>query len=145
MMDFVRDRFGDLLAPLRDIWDFYQGLGPEQQRSALLLAVVGVLAFVVWVAYQAHGDRAVIVLPAGVLRIFLLLLVLPFVALGRAAGRRTGVPGFLRRSWTAEPDPEGAKIPSRTVNPMKVAGGLRQRRRARAHGGRTARRRRQNR
>ena len=65
MMDFVKDRFGGLLDPFRDVWGFYQGLDPERQRSALLLALVGAAAFVVWVAYQAHGDRAVIVLPAG--------------------------------------------------------------------------------
>ena len=41
MMDFVKDRFGGLLDPFRDVWGFYQGLDPEQQRSALLLALVG--------------------------------------------------------------------------------------------------------
>jgi hypothetical protein len=87
-----------------------------------LLAAIGVLAFVVWLAYQAHGDRVVIVVPAWMLRTFLLLLVLPFVALGRAAGRRTGVPGFLTRSWTAEPDPERPRIVSRNVDPMKLPG-----------------------
>jgi hypothetical protein len=120
MMDFVKDRFRGLLDPFRDVWGFYQGLDPEQQRSALWLALVGAAAFVVWVAYQAHGDRAVIVLPAGVLRIALLLLALPFVALGRAAGLRTGVPDFLRRSWTVEPDPERPRVQSRKVDPMKL-------------------------
>jgi hypothetical protein len=64
MMDFVKGRFGGLLDPFRDVWNFYQGLDPEQQRSALWLAAIGVLVFVVWMAYQAHGDRAVIVVPA---------------------------------------------------------------------------------
>jgi hypothetical protein len=41
MMDFVKDRFGGLLDPFRDVWGFYQGLDPEQQRSALWLALVG--------------------------------------------------------------------------------------------------------
>jgi hypothetical protein len=121
-MDFVKDRFGGLLDPFRDVWGFYQGLDPEQQRSALWLALVGAAAFVVWVAYQAHGDRAVIVLPAGALRIARLLVALPFVALGRAAGRQTGVPAFLTRSWTAEPDPERPRVESRKVNPMKLPG-----------------------
>ena len=122
MMDLVKDRFGGLLDPFGDLWHFYQGLDPEQQRSALWLAVVGVAVFMVWVAYQAHGDRAVIVVPAWILRTALLLLALPFVALARAAGRRTGVPGFLRRSWTAEPDPERPRVESRKVNPMKLPG-----------------------
>jgi hypothetical protein len=82
--------------------------------------VVGVAVFVAWVAYQAHGDRAVIVVPAWILRTALLVLALPFVALGRAAGRGTGVPGFLTRSWTAEPDPERQHIVSRKVDPMKL-------------------------
>jgi hypothetical protein len=30
MMDFVEDRFGRLLAPFRDVWNFYQALDPEQ-------------------------------------------------------------------------------------------------------------------
>jgi len=119
-MDFVEDRFGRLLAPFRDVWNFYQALDPEQQGSALWLAVVGVAVFVAWVAYQAHGDRAVIVVPAWILRTALLVLALPFVALGRAAGRGTGVPGFLTRSWTAEPDPERQHIVSRKVDPMKL-------------------------
>src|SRR5215210_3161157 len=122
MTDFVKDRFGGLLAPFRDVWNFYQGLGPEQQGSALLLAAVGVLAFVVWVAYQAHGDRTVIVVPAWILRTALLLLALPFVALGRAVGRGTDVPGFLRSSWTEESDPERPRIVSRKVDPMKLPG-----------------------
>jgi hypothetical protein len=142
---FVKDRFGGLLDPFRDVWGFYQRLDPEQQRSALLLALVGVAAFVVWVAYQVHGDRVVIVLPAWMLRIALLLLVLPFVFLGKVAGRGTVVPRFLMESWTAGPDPEGAKIPSKKVNPMKVAGGLRSKRSDRAHRGRTARKRREDR
>jgi TraM recognition site of TraD and TraG len=120
MMDFVKDRFGGLVDPLRDVWGFYQGLDPEQQRSALLLALVGAAAFAVWVAYQAYGDRVVIVLPAWMLRTFLLVLALPFVALGRAAGRGTNVPGFLTRSWTAEPDPERPRVQSRNVDPMKL-------------------------
>src|SRR5215203_2197020 len=122
MTDFVKGRFGGLLDPLRDVWGFYQALDPEQQRSALWLAVVGAAAFVVWVAYQAHGDRVVVVLPAGVLRIALLLLALPFVALGRAAGRQTSVPEFLTKSWTAQPDPERPQIGSKKVNPMKLPG-----------------------
>jgi hypothetical protein len=120
MIDFVKDRLGGLLDPFRDVWGFYQGLDPEQQRSALWLAVVGAAAFVVWVAYQAHGDRVVIVLPAWMLRTFLLVLALPFVPLGRAAGRQTNVPGFLTRSWTAEPDPERPRVRSRNVDPMKL-------------------------
>lgn len=118
------DHFGELLSPLRDAWGFYQGLDPEQQRSVLLLAAIGVAALVVWAMYQAHGDRVVVVLPAGLLRIALLLLVLPVVLLGKAAGRGTGVPGFLRRSWTAQPDPDGPQIRTEEVNPMKVPGGL---------------------
>jgi hypothetical protein len=120
MMDLVKDGFGGLLDPFRQVWSFYQGLDPEHQRSALWLAVVGVLAFVVWVAYQAHGDRTVIVVPAWILRTALLLLALPIVALGRAAGRGTDMPGFLQRSWTAEPDPERPRIVSRKVDPMKL-------------------------
>lgn len=116
----MKDRFGGLLAPFRDVWNFYQALDPEQQRSALLLALVGAAAFVAWVAYQAHGDRAVIVVPAWILRTALLLLALPFVAVGRVAGRGTDVPGFLTRSWTAEPDPERQHIVSRKVDPMKL-------------------------
>lgn len=112
--------FGEILAPFGDAWGFYQGLAPDQQRSVLLLAVIGVAALFVWGAYQAHGDRVVIVLPAGIIRITLLLLVLPFVAVGRVTGRGTRVPGFLRRSWTAEPDPERAGIASKKVNPMKI-------------------------
>lgn len=119
-MDFVTEHFGELLAPVRDAWGFYQDLSAEQQRSVLWLAVVGVAVLIVWAAYQAHGDRVVVVLPAGILRIALLLLVLPVVLLGKAAGRGTGVPGFLRRSWTAEPDPERSGIASRRANPMKA-------------------------
>jgi hypothetical protein len=122
MMDSVTDHFGELLAPFQDIWNFYQGLDPDQQRSALLLAVIGVMALIVWAMYQAHGDRVMIVLPAGTLRITLLLLVLPFVAAGKAAGRQTSVPEFLTKSWTAEPDPERPRIGSRKVNPMKLPG-----------------------
>jgi hypothetical protein len=118
--DFLKDRFGGLVDPLRDVWGFYEGLDPEQQRSELWLALVGAAAFVVWVAYQTHGDRVVIVLPAWMLRIFLLVLALPFVVLGRAAGRMTNVPGFLQRSWTAEPDPEQPRVQSRNVDPMKL-------------------------
>jgi hypothetical protein len=122
MMDSVTDHFGELLAPFQEIWNLYQGLDPEQQRSALLLAVVGVAALIAWAMYQAHGDRVVIVLPAGILRITLLLLVLPFVAAGKAAGRQTSVPAFLRESWTAELDPERPRIGSKKVNPMKLPG-----------------------
>src|SRR5215207_7966124 len=122
MMDSVTDHFGELLAPFQEIWNLYQGLDPDQQQSALLLAVIGIVALIVWAMYQAHGDRVVIVLPAGVLRITLLLLVLPFVAVGRAAGRQTSVPAFLRESWTAQPDPERPQIGSKKVNPMKLPG-----------------------
>jgi hypothetical protein len=118
----MTDYFGELLDPFRDTWGFYQGLDPDQQRSALLLAVIGVVALIVWAMYQAHGDRVVFVLPAGILRITLLLLVVPFVLLGKAAGRQTSVPAFLRESWTAEPDPERPRIGSRKVNPMKLPG-----------------------
>lgn len=123
-MDSVTERFRELLAPLEGAWGFYQGLDPEQQRSVLWLAVVGVAALVVWAAYQVHGERVVVVLPAGMLRIALLLLVLPVVLVGRAAGRGTGVPGFLRRSWTAPPDPDRPQVRTEEVNPMKVPGGL---------------------
>jgi hypothetical protein len=116
----MTDYFGELLDLFRDAWGFYQGLDPNQQRSALLLAVIGVAALIVWAMYQAHGDRVVFVLPAGILRIALLLLVLPFVLLGKAAGRQTSVPAFLRESWTAEPDPERPRIGFRKVNPMKL-------------------------
>jgi hypothetical protein len=116
----VTDYFRELLAPFGDAWSFYQALDPNKQQSVLLLAVIGLAAFIVWVMYQAHGDRVVIVLPAGILRIALFLLVLPFVLLGKVAGRGTSVPGILRRSWTAEPDPERAGIASKKVNPMKL-------------------------
>lgn len=123
-MDFVMDYFGEVLAPVGDAWGFYQGLSAEQQSGVLWLAVVGVAALIVWTAYQAHGDRVMVVLPAGILRIALLLVVLPVVLLGKAAGRGTGVPEFLRRSWTALPDPDGPRIGMEEVNPMKIPGGL---------------------
>ena len=118
MMDYL-SQFAD---PFRDAWTLYQGLGPDQQRSVLLLAAVGVVVLIGWVAYQVYGERAVIVLPAGMLRYSLLLLVLPFVLIGAVAGRGTSVPSFLRRSWTAEPDPERAQIPVETVDPMRLPG-----------------------
>jgi hypothetical protein len=121
----VRDYARELLAPLRDGLGWFHGLGPDQQRSVLLLAAIGVVALFLWIMYQSHGDRVVLVLPAGLLRISLLLLVLPLVMAGRAAGRGTRVPGFLRRSWTQEPDPDRPQIPTREVNPMRVPGGLR--------------------
>ena len=117
----MTDYFGGFLDPFMDAWGFYQGLDPDQQHSLLWLAVIGVAALIVWAMYQAHGDRVVMVLPAGILRIALLLLVLPFVLLGKAAGRQTSVPGFLTKSWTAQPDPERAGIASKKVNPMKTS------------------------
>jgi hypothetical protein len=92
----VTDYFGGFLDPFMDTWGFYQGLDPDQQQSALLLAVIGVVALIVWAMYQAHGDRVVMVLPAGILRIALLLLVVPFVLLGKAAGRQTSVAAMSR-------------------------------------------------
>jgi hypothetical protein len=117
----VTDYFGEFMDPFMNSWGFYQGLDPDQQHSLLWLAVIGVAALIVWAMYQAHGDRVVMVLPAGILRITLLLLVLPFVLLGKAAGRGTRVPAFLRKSWTAEPDPERAGIASKKVDPMKTS------------------------
>ena len=119
------DYFRQLAEAFGDIWASYQGLDPEQQRILLVLAVIGVVALIVWMMYQIHGERVVIVLPAGMLRYSLLLLVLPFVLIGAVAGRGTSVPGFLRRSWTAEPDPERAHIPTTMVNPMRLPGNLR--------------------
>lgn len=136
----MTDYFGELAEPFSDAWMFYQNLDPDQQRSALLLLVIGAASFVVWFMYQAHGDRVVIVLPAGLLRIALLLVVLPFVAVGKAAGRGTSVPGVLRRSWTEEPDPDGPQIPTKEVNPMKLPGKLGARPSARAQTDRTRRR-----
>jgi hypothetical protein len=117
----VTDYFGEFMDPFMNAWGFYQGLDPDQQHSLLWLAVIGVAALIVWAMYQAHGDRVVMVLPAGILRITLLLLVLPFVLLGKAAGRGTRVPAFLTKSWTAEPDPERAGIASKKVDPMKTS------------------------
>jgi hypothetical protein len=121
----VREAAREYLAPFREGWVWFHGLGPDQQKSVLLLAAIGVAALLLWIMYQAHGDRVVLVLPAGLVRISLLLLVLPLVLLGRAAGRGTRVPGFLTRSWTQEPDPDRPQIPTREVNPMRVPGGLR--------------------
>lgn len=118
MMDYFR-QFAE---PFKDVWANYQGLDPDQQRILLLLAAIGVVAFIVWMMYQVHGERVVVVLPAGILRISLLLLVLPFVFIGVVTGRGTSVPGFLRESWTAEPDPDRAQIPVKAVNPMKLPG-----------------------
>lgn len=126
-MDYVRE----FVAPFGDAWRLFQGLDPDQQRSVLLLAALAAVALVVWIGYQAHGDRVIVVLPAAVLRIALLVLVLPFVLVGALAGRGTGVPGFLRQSWTAEPDPDKERIPVKTVNPMRLPGRLRARHPAR--------------
>lgn len=124
-MNWIGEQVRSLAEPFEDIWSVYQGLDPEQQRASLLLALAAVGGLIVWAMYQAHGDRVVIVLPAMLLRYSLLLLVLPMVAVGTVAGRGTSVPEFLKRDWTAEPDPDRPEIPMREVNPMRLPGGLR--------------------
>ena len=141
MMDYVRE----FVDPFKDAWGFYQGLEAAQQRGLLLLAAVGVVAFIVWMMYQTYGDRVVVVLPAGILRYSMLLLVLPFVLIGMVAGRGTSVPDFLRRSWTEEPNPERAQIPVKTVNPMRLPGNPLKHLSARARTKQTTWNRRQNR
>lgn len=116
---------GSLLEPFAVIWGWYAGLDPEQQRSVLLLVLAGFAGLIVWVMYQAHGDRVVVVLPAMLTRYSLVLLALPVVLAGKAAGQGWSVPGFLKRDWTAEPDPDRPEIPMREVNPMKLPGNLR--------------------
>lgn len=120
MMDTVRDHLARLGGPWGDAWRWYGKLDPEQQRSALLLLVLGAGGFAVWIMYQAHGDRVVVVLPAMVARYSLILLALPLVLIGRTAGAGWSVPAVLRRDWTAEPDPDRPRITARRVEPMKL-------------------------
>lgn len=120
MVESVRDHFTELLAPLRDMWGLYQSLSAEQREGVLWLAAVGAGAFVLWIMYQAYGDRLVVVLPAMLARYSLILLALPVLLLGRAVGARWSLPEFLRRDWTREPDPERSYIPSKRVNPMRI-------------------------
>ncbi|MDN5696884.1 MAG: hypothetical protein L0G70_02780 [Rubrobacter sp.] len=124
----LREGLSFLLEPFRDIWGLYQGFDPEQQRAVLFVLPVLVLGLIGWGMYQSHGDRVVIVLPAMLLRYSLVLLVLPVVAVGTVAGRGTSVPEFLKRDWTAEPDPDRPEIPMKQVNPMKLPGNLENRR-----------------
>lgn len=108
------------MEPFKDVWGLYQGFDPEQQRAVLFVLPVLVLGLIGWGMYQSHGDRVVIVLPAMLIRYSLLVLVLPVVAVGAVAGRGTSVPRFLKRDWTAEPDPDRPEIPMKQVNPMKL-------------------------
>ncbi|AHY48391.1 Hypothetical Protein RradSPS_3108 (plasmid) [Rubrobacter radiotolerans] len=124
MPDVVRDYWTDLTGPLQKAWIWYGTLDPEQQRSLVLLAGTGVVGVIAWVMYQTHGDDVVIVLPATVLRLSLLLLALPVLMVGRMAGAGWEMPGVLRRSWTARPDPDEPKIRMQEVNPMRLPGGL---------------------
>ena len=127
-MDRIGEYFRSLLEPFEKIWGLYQALDPEQQRSVLILAPLAVVGLVAWGMYQTHGDRVVVALPAMVVRYSLLLLALPVVLAGRAAGRTWSMPEVLRRDWTAEPDPDRPGIPVRTVNPMKLPGKFKDRR-----------------
>lgn len=119
-MESLSEYLGSLLEPWQGIWGWYSGLDPEQQRSALLLTLVALVGAVAWGMYQTHGDRVVVVLPAMMLRYSLLLLAHPFVLAGKIAGRGWGMPEFLTRDWTAEPDPDRPEIKMETVNPMKL-------------------------
>jgi len=118
----VREGASSLLEPFQDIRGLYQGLDPEQQRAVLILLPLAVLGLMGWGMYQTHGDRVVVVLPATLLRYSLLLLAAPVVLVGAVAGRGWGMPEFLTRDWTAEPDPDRPEIPMREVNPMKLPG-----------------------
>ena len=124
----LREGSSFLLEPFRDVWGLYQGFDPEQQRAVLFVLPVLVLGLIGWGMYQSHGDRVVIVLPAMLIRYSLVLLVLPVVAAGMVAGRGTSVPEFLKRDWTAEPDPDRPEIPMKQVKPMKLPGKLEKRR-----------------
>lgn len=128
LLSQLQEKARSLLEPLEDIWGFYQSLDPEQQKAVLLLTPLVVLGLMGWGMYQTHGDRVMIVLPAMLLRYSLLLLALPVVLAGRAAGQGWGMPEFLTRDWTAEPDPDRPEIPMREVNPMKLPGKLHARR-----------------
>lgn len=123
-MDWIGEQARSLMAPFEDIWGLYQGLDPEQQRAVLFVLPVAVLGLMGWGMYQTHGDRVVIVLPAMLLRYSLLLLAAPVVLAGAVAGRGWGMPEFLWRDWTAEPDPDRPEIPMKEVNPMKLPGNL---------------------
>lgn len=123
-MDVLGELYGDLKQDLGVVvgyvLDTYNSLPPEQQRNSLLalgLLVVGL--FFYW-SYQSHGDRAMLVVPASFMRVTMLLLALPFVAVGKAAGRGTTIPDWLRYSWTEE-DPDRPGIKYRRVKPMKKA------------------------
>lgn len=124
----LQEGFSSLLEPFKDVWGLYQGFDPEQQRAVLFVLPVLVLGLIGWGMYQSHGDRVVIVLPAMLIRYSLLLLALPVVAVGVAAGRGTRVPEFLKRDWTAQPDPDRPEITMKQVNPMKLPGKLEKRR-----------------
>lgn len=124
MMDAIRNYFGRLSEPPGDILRWYASLDSEQQRSALLLTPIVVGGLFVWVMYQAHGDRVVVVLPALVARLALLLLALPVVLVGRVSGAGWSVPAFLTRDWTAEPVPDRPRIMTRKVDPMKLPNNL---------------------
>lgn len=124
----LREGFSSLLEPFKDVWGLYQGFDPEQQRAVLFVLPVLVLGLIGWGMYQSHGDRVVIVLPAMLARFSLLLLALPVVFAGKAVGQGWGVPEFLKRDWTAEPDPDRPEIPMKAVNPMKIPGKLKKRR-----------------
>lgn len=121
-MDWLGEHVRSLVEPFEGAWGFYQGLDPEQQRVVLLLAPLVILGLLGWGMYQTHGDRVVIVLPAMLARYSLLLLALPVVLAGKAVGLGWSMPGFLKRDWTAEPDPDRPEIPMKEVNPMKLPG-----------------------
>ena len=127
-MDRIGEYYRSLLEPLEKLWSLYQNLDPEQQRSVLILAPLAVIGLVAWGMYQTHGDRVVVALPAMVARYSLVLLVLPVVLAGRAAGRGWSMPEVLRRDWTAEPDPDRPAIPMQIINPMKLPGKFKDRR-----------------
>lgn len=102
-----------------DVWNWFSGLDFTAQAiivGAILLFLFGSYCYG---QYEQQGERVIWTVPASIIRpLFFLLPAAVMVGVLRMFGRDVEIPEWIKRSWT-RPDPHAAKIPQKTVKPMK--------------------------